>query len=130
MKSRNADWKNSRVILILSLVFICGAATGAAFYRLGSQKVAAKQAGISWQASNKANTLRQLKQELSLTPEQVTEIETVLDDFAMYYQMLQSQMDEVLTTGRGRIDQVLDDQQRRKFSKIMEELRKKSLAPE
>jgi uncharacterized membrane protein len=116
------SWKNPRILLLLAMVFACGAICGAVVYQLSSQKVSAKR--LDWKPANKEKTLERLKQELQLTPEQAVEIETALDDFALYYQMLQSQIDELMTTGRKNIDHVLNEAQRKKFAKMMEELRK------
>ena len=116
-------WKNPQILLTLSLVFICGALAGAVIYKLVSQPVSAKQVAASWKDSTKDQTLTHLKKELQLTPEQATEIETALDDFSLYYQMLHSQMEEVMATSKSRIDQVLNEAQRKKFSRIMAELK-------
>ena len=43
----------------------------------------------------------------------------VLEDYRQYYQSLQDQLDDVRSTGKTRILQILDDQQRAKFEKIM-----------
>jgi len=116
-------WKNPQILLTLSLVFVCGALAGAVIYKLVSQPVSAKQVVASWKDSTKDQTLTHLKKELQLTPEQATEIETALDDFSLYYQMLHSQMEEVMATSKSRIDQVLNEAQRKKFSRIMAELK-------
>jgi len=116
-------WKNPQILLTLSLVFVCGALAGAVIYKLVSQPVSAKQVAASWKDSTKDQTLTHLKKELQLTPEQATEIETALDDFSLYYQMLHSQMEEVMATSKSRIDQVLNEAQRKKFSRIMAELK-------
>jgi len=116
-------WKNPQILLTLSLVFICGALAGAVIYKLVSQPVSAKQVVASWKDSTKDQTLTHLKKELQLTPEQAAEIETALDDFSLYYQMLHSQMEEVMATSKSRIDQVLNEAQRKKFSRIMAELK-------
>lgn len=122
--SLHSSWRNPRIWLLLTMVFVCGAASGALFYRLASQKVSAKPPVVEWKPANKERTLQRLQTELQLTPQQSAEIETVLDDFALYYQMLQKQMDESMSMGRQRIDHVLSDPQRKKFSKIMEELKR------
>ena len=57
--------------------------------------------------------------------EQAAEIETALDDFSLYYQMLHAQMEEVMATSKSRIDQVLNEDQRKKFSRIMTDLKDK-----
>ena len=118
-------WKNPQILLTLSLVFFCGALAGAVIYKLASQPVSAKQAAAAWKDSTKEQTLKNLKRELQLTPEQAAEIETALDDFSLYYQMLQSQMEEVMATSKSRIDQVLNDEQRKRFSRIMIDLKEK-----
>ncbi|MBL8241679.1 MAG: hypothetical protein JNM66_29910 [Bryobacterales bacterium] len=116
-------WKNPQILLTLSLVFLCGALAGAVIYKLASQRVSAKQVAASWKDSTKEQTLSHLKRELELTPEQAAEIETALDDFSLYYQMLHAQMEEVMATSKSRIDQVLSEEQRKKFSRIMNELK-------
>jgi Spy/CpxP family protein refolding chaperone len=37
----------------------------------------------------------------------------------MYYQNLQEQLDEVRATGKGRILEILDPQQKQKFEKLL-----------
>jgi hypothetical protein len=69
----------------------------AVIYRLASHPVCAKQVTASSQDSSKEQTLVQLKKELNLSPEEAGEVETVLDDFSMYHQMLSSQMDRLRT---------------------------------
>ncbi len=76
-----------------------------------------------WKDTTKEQTLTHLKRELDLTPEQAEEIETALDDFSLYYQMLHAQMEEVMSTSKSRIDQVLNEGQRKKFARIMSELK-------
>jgi len=116
-------WKNPRILLTLSMVFFCGALAGAVIYKLVSQPVSAKHVAAGWKDSTKDQTLTHLKRELHLTPDQAAEIETALDDFSLYYQMLQSQMEEVMASSKSRIDQVLNEEQRKKFSRIMSELK-------
>jgi hypothetical protein len=96
---------------------------GAVIYKLTSQPVSAKQMAAGWKDTTKEQTLTHLKRELSLSPEQAEEIETALDDFSLYYQMLHAQMEEVMSTSKSRIDQVLNDAQRKKFARIMSELK-------
>jgi uncharacterized membrane protein len=116
-------WKNPQIVLTLTLVFCCGAVAGAVIYKLASQPVSAKQMAAGWKDTTKEQTLTHLKRELDLTPEQAEEIETALDDFSLYYQMLHAQMEEVMSTSKSRIDQVLNEGQRKKFARIMSELK-------
>jgi len=111
-------WLNPRLLLALFLVFFSGALAGAlvmrqsmrnrpeppvAFYSLGSQQV----------------ELERLVRELELDPAQAMQLEMILDDFVMYVQMLQTQMDEVRASGQARILDLLDESQQAKFQKIM-----------
>jgi uncharacterized membrane protein len=116
-------WKNPQILLTLTLVFCCGALAGAVIYKLVSQPVSAKQIAAGWKDTTKDQTLANLKRELNLTPDQAAEIETALDDFSLYYQMLHAQMEDIMTSSKTRIDQVLDEEQRKKFSRIMKELK-------
>ena len=120
-------WKNPQVVLTLTLVFCCEALAGAVIYKLTSQPVSAKQVAASWKDTTKEQTLKNLKKELNLTPEQAAEIETALDDFSLYYQMLHAQMEEVMATSKSRIDQVLNEEQRKKFSRIMNDLKDRQI---
>lgn len=119
----SAPWKNPQILVTLALVFLCGGVAGALVYRAAAQPVKA----VSWNDSNKEVTLKRLQKELRLTPEQTAEIETVLDDFTMYYQMLQAQMDEVRETCKSRMDQLLTEEQRRKFNRIMSDFRERQI---
>lgn len=116
-------WKNPRILLTLGLVFFCGALAGAVIFKLASQPVSAKQVAAGWKDSTKEQTLTHLKRELLLSPEQAAEIETALDDFSLYYQMLHSQTEDLMATSKSRIDQVLDEVQRKKFARIMNQLK-------
>ncbi len=118
-------WKNPQILLTLSLVFFCGTLAGAVIYKLISQPVSAKQVASDWKDSTKEQTLTHLKRELHLTPDQAAEIETALDDFSLYYQMLHSQMEELMASSKSQIDKVLNEEQRKKFSRIMSELKGK-----
>jgi hypothetical protein len=53
----------------------------------------------------------------------------ILDDFVMYMQMLQAQMDEVRANGKERILRVLDEKQRDKFEKMLGGLQQARRAP-
>ncbi len=116
-------WKNTQILFTLGLVFLCGAIAGAIVYRASSQPVKA----VSWNDNNKEVTLNRLQKELQLTPDQTAQIETILDDFTMYYQMLQAQMDEVRANGKSGMEQVLNEEQRKKFGRIMHDFRDKQI---
>lgn len=118
-------WQDRRVVIVLTLVFLCGAAAGALTFRAVSQRVSAAHNPDAWNATAKQQTIERLKRDLDLTPQQVREIETILDDFSLYYQMLHAQMEETMTFSKSRIDQLLNEEQRKKFARIMSELKGK-----
>ena len=53
---------------------------------------------------------------------QSEKIALVLEDYTQYYQSLQDQLDDLRATGKTRILQILDPNQRDKFEKIMSDL--------
>jgi len=60
--------------------------------------------------------LQNWKKELDLTPEQAQQMAVILDDFGVYYR-------NVLSDGKARILRILNDDQRRKFDKLLAEKR-------
>ncbi|MFN3327038.1 MAG: hypothetical protein ACK5AZ_26390 [Bryobacteraceae bacterium] len=121
-----ASWRNPRVLSVLLLVFLSGAICGALAMRFSAQ-YSIVRLGPYWKEGGKEISLQKFKRELNLSPAQTEEVETVLDDFVMYYQTLQSQMDEVRASGKDRILLILDSQQRLKFEKMMHDLQSKQI---
>jgi len=66
--------------------------------------------------------LQNFKTKLELTDEQTEQIAMVLEDYRQYYESLQEQLDDLRSTGRNRILQVLAPPQREKFEKMMGDL--------
>jgi len=113
------SWHNPRILLLLLTIFLCGAAAGALAVRLTTPAMAPS---ASWSGGGRAWTLQMMQKELNLTPDQSAEIETVLDEFVLYYQNLQGQMDDFRAEGKNRILRVLTPEQRAKFEKMMTKL--------
>jgi hypothetical protein len=90
-------------------------------------KVVSAQNGPSWKESGKEVTLQMFRKELKLSDAQAAEVETVLDDFMMYYQTLQAQMDEVRGSGKERILKILNEEQKAKFNRVMGDLQSKQI---
>lgn len=116
------SWRSPKILVALGLVFLCGSFAGAlgARYRL-MKRAAPTKAALSWTES-KDITLQKFRKELNLTPEQSQEVEVVLDDFMLYYQTLQAQMDDVRASGKDRIVRILNPDQRERFNRMMSEL--------
>lgn len=113
-----APWMNPRILTTLLLVFLSGAVAGAITMRLGAPPER-HRAGPYWSEGGREISLQKFKKELNLTASQAGEMETVLDDFMMYYQTLQAQMDDVRATGKARILRLLDNDQKSKFERMI-----------
>jgi len=118
--------KNPKVIGTLALVFLAGAAVGALIMQMGLHERlhrTVSAATATTPAVPKASTndamVQRFKTELNLSADQTIKIAMVLSDYREYYKSLQDQLDDVRSTGKTRIMQILDDQQRAKFEKIM-----------
>jgi trans-aconitate methyltransferase len=117
--------KNPKVIGTLALVFLAGGAVGALTMQMGlhdrlhrTVSAASAPAPVRKASTNDA-LVQRFKTELNLSGDQTDKIAMVLDDYRQYYQSLQDQLDDVRSTGKTRILQILDEQQRAKFEKIM-----------
>ena len=108
------SWVGPRAagISTLLLVFICGMVVGALAFNLGAHKRLHKDA--FWTASGKDAAVARVKKELDLTPLQIEQMETILDDFAKYYTT-------VLSDGKSRIMQILNETQKKKFEQLLVE---------
>lgn len=115
-------WHTPRVLAVLLLVFLCGAAAGALAIRMATPRL---PAAAAWTSGGREWTLDWMKRELDLTPAQAAEIETVLDEFVLYYQNLQGQMDDFRAEGKKRILRSLTPEQRKRFEKMVGKLNAK-----
>jgi hypothetical protein len=93
---------------ILLLVFLCGAVAGAVGH------AALHHRRPFWDPTSRTEYLKTVQRELDLTPEQTAQMASILDDFAKYYQT-------VLSDGKARILNILNDQQKVKFEKLLKE---------
>ena len=121
-----APWRNPRILYTLLGVFLCGAVAGAVTMRFGFSPER-HVGGAYWKEGAREISLQKFKKELDLTPEQTKDMETVLDDFMMYYQSLQAQMDDVRATGKSRILKILREDQKAKFEKMIDDVQHKQL---
>jgi hypothetical protein len=112
------SWQNPRVLCTLLLVFLCGACLGMLVMSFWAHGGWSRGNPLVWKEGGKEVTTERLKKELSLTPAQAEQLETVLDDFFMYYHTLQAQLDDVRATGKQRILRLLNEEQKRKFEKL------------
>lgn len=122
--TQTASWQKRRVLFPLFVVFLCGVIAGA----LGAHRfMHHSPPEPSWKESGKEITLKRLTKELNLTPAQSEQMETILDDFFTYYHTLQAQLDDVRASGKQRIVRVLNEEQRQRFEKLMNEFQDQKL---
>ena len=114
-------WLSPRVIIAVFLVFSSGALVGALTMRWSMHRAENRLKAL-YTLDGPEVALNQMVKELQLDPVQAQELEMMLDDFVMYVQMLQTQMDEVRASGKSRILGILDEQQKAKFEKMMSEV--------
>jgi uncharacterized membrane protein len=126
MTDSRMTWQNPRILSILLLVFVCGAMAGAVTMRLGFSP-SARRSQSYWKEGGKEISLDRFRRELTLNDEQTRQMETVLNDFVMYYQSLQEQMNDVRAQGKFRITQILNEEQRQKFNRMISDLQTKQI---
>jgi hypothetical protein len=97
---------------VLLLVFLCGAMAGAVAMNLGAHNKLHPRP--FWDNTAKTEYLKTVARQLDLTPAQRSQMESILDDFSKYYQT-------VLSDGRARIFNILNDEQKVKFEKMLKE---------
>jgi hypothetical protein len=107
-------WESPKLagVGVLLLVFLCGAVAGALAMNLGAHTVLHPHP--FWDNSTKTEYLKSVTKRLDLTPEQASQMASILDDFAKYYQT-------VLSDGKARIFSILNEEQKRKFEKMLKE---------
>ena len=117
----DASWQNPRVLLALLAVFLTGAAFGAVVMKFTYRANAMATAGSAptWKNEDSKAVLALFKRELSLTDKQAADMEIVLDDFSMYLQNLQGQLEDVRHDGRQRIMKILTPEQQEKFKRVV-----------
>ncbi len=98
--------------IVLVLVFLCGAAAGAVAMNLGVQARLHQPAFDS--PAGRALYFERLEKELDLSPAQSEQMQSILNDFWQYYRT-------VLTDSKQRVEQVLNQDQRRKFEQLLQE---------
>lgn len=117
--TEESGWSNPKVLAILAVVFLCGAAFGAAATRQYLHRHMPPQNGREFVYQGKRLGLEQLNSQLNLRPEQTLRVELMLDDFAKYYQNIEEQRSAVAAMGKEKIMEVLDDDQKQRFEQML-----------
>lgn len=101
-------------MLALGLVFLCGAAAGALAMNLGVHTRLHQPAFDTPQG--RALNFERLQKDLDLTGPQAEQVQSILNDMWQYYRT-------VLSDGKVRVEQVLTEDQRAKFERILQQQR-------
>ena len=100
--------------LALVLVYLCGAVAGALAMNLGVHQ-RLHQPAFGTPAGN-ALAFDRVQKELNLTPAQADQVKSILNDMFQYYRT-------VLSDSKARVDQVLTQDQRKKFELLLQQQR-------
>jgi uncharacterized membrane protein len=100
----------------LTLVFLCGAVVGALAMNLGVHTHLHQPAFDT--PAGKALYFERLQKDLDLTPVQAEQMQSILNDFWDYYRT-------VLSDSKVRVEQVLNEQQRKKFERLLQQAQQK-----
>ena len=123
MFAANRDsWQNPRILALLLLIFLCGALAGALTMRAGLHERMHRSSSYWRDDKPQLFSYDNLKKELDLTPEQSDRLKTILDDFVKYHAELEAQIEDVRATGKNRIIQILNPQQRQRFQELCDKL--------
>lgn len=122
LAAQRAPWQNPRVLSTLFLVFLAGGASGALVMQLGLHDRLHHTVVAASREPNRDAVLQRFRSELDLSSDQSEKIALVLDDYRQYYQSLQDQLDDLRSTGKMRILQILQPEQQKKFERMMNEL--------
>jgi Spy/CpxP family protein refolding chaperone len=108
-----AGGTNTKLVctLILTLVFLAGAAVGAVAMDLGIHKT---RSAAFETPQGKTAYFERMQKELELTPQQSEQMQSVLNELWYYYR-------NVVTDSKQRCEQLLNEQQRAKFEKILQQ---------
>jgi Spy/CpxP family protein refolding chaperone len=110
-KSRGWDPRVACAVMLV-LVFLCGAGAGALVMNMGVHR-ALHQPDFDTPAG-KIRFFERMQKELNLTPAQSEQMQSILNDFWQYYR-------SVLSDSKSRVEQILTDEQRRKFERMLQD---------
>lgn len=101
-------------VLALGVVFLCGAAAGALAMNLGVHTRLHQPAFDTTQG--RTLNFEKLQKDLALTPPQAEQVQSILNDMWQYYRT-------VLSDSKARVEQVLTQEQRAKFERLLQQQR-------
>lgn len=117
---------NRKAIALLFLVLALGIALGAVGATVVNRHVYAARVRVPSTIPNAMRPLNRLTQDLSLTPDQVKQVSTILGSMQTKYDGIRVEMspqfEQVRQTGREQIREVLTPEQQAKFEDYLKRL--------
>jgi t-SNARE complex subunit (syntaxin) len=105
----------------VALIFVSGMAVGAVATKL-ADRYAHPPHALTLSEDEMATAVQHLHQELELNEEQARAVEAILDEFIMQQADLMSQFRTSRLSGHDRLLQILNEDQRQRFQKVLSEL--------
>jgi len=120
LRRDQTGWSNPKVLAVLAVIFVCGAAFGSAITRsyLHSHMFHPRSDRAIEMARQVG--LQRLKAALNLSPAQERTVTEVLDDYGKYYQNIEDEREDVAESGKQKILAVLTPDQKKRFKQIFE----------
>lgn len=118
---------NPRIVMTLAGVFLAGIGTGMLGMRYGLHEQIHRVVAPAAAPSDQEAVLERFRTELNLSADQTAKLAVVLADYQHYYQAVQEQMEEIRlrdqiddlrATGKNKILEILNQDQRAKFEKM------------
>jgi hypothetical protein len=114
----------SKALILLSVIFLLGILAGISLDSMIFKK--SRGRGGDFRGPRKERIVEHFQSRLHLTPDQVKQLRTVLDDtdrqIEQLYQPLQSQHDAIFNGLRERTRAFLNDEQKLEYEKMIKEM--------
>ena len=110
-----------KCVALLSLIFFSGMVAGGFSLKL-AERYWLHPASLSLNDAQKVLAVQHLSQELELNEVQARAIENILDEFIMEQANLMAEFRNSRLSGHDQIIQVLNQDQRRRYQKVVSEL--------
>ncbi len=106
---------------MVAFIFVCGMVTGAFTWHVAQRRWFPPKASIL-HAEDKTAAMDHFNRELELSEQQARAVESILDEFIMEQADLMARYHTSRTSGHERLNQVLNEEQRKRLKKVLDEL--------
>ena len=106
---------------VVAFIFVCGMATGAFSWHVAQRRWFPPKAPVL-SAEDKTVAMDHFNRELELSEQQARAVESILDEFIMEQADLVARYRTSRTSGHERLNQVLNEEQRKRLKKVLDEL--------